>query len=178
MILHSFITIIAAYAAHNKCIGNNNQLPFRLPKDLQRFKKITMGKPIIMGRKTYESIGKPLPGRENIIISRSMTKPPDDFRLFNQLEDGLTYAYKWSEEQTMESDTPAGIMIIGGADIYAQTIKRAHRMHITEVNTEVEDGDAFFPEYNIDDWEVVEKEEYVEGDIPCIYRQLERKRAS
>ena len=195
------ITIIAAHTS-NRCIGKNNQLPFRLLLDLQNFKEITMGKPIIMGRKTYESIGKPLPGRENIIISRSMCTRPDGFMLFNKLDDGLQYAdkwsakeegkeynirkweelmkrrdhdYKWDTRALTDDRAPAEIMIIGGADIYEQMIKRAHRMRITEVKIEVEDCDAFFPEYDISEWNVVKEEGYVDGGIPCIYRQLERK---
>ena len=155
-------------------IGKDNLLPFHLPNDLRRFKKITMGKPIIMGRKTYESIGKSLPGRENIIISRSMRTPPDGFRVFNELDKGLRYAYEWSAQHPAESDAPAEIMIIGGAEIYAQTINDAQCMHITEVNIEVEGADTFFPGYNISEWDMVEKEEYFDGGIPCVYKKLER----
>ena len=155
-------------------IGRDNLLPFRLPQDLRRFKKITMGKPIIMGRKTYESIGKLLPGRENIIISRSMSTRPDGFKVFNQLEEGLKYACKWSQQQKTESDTSAEVMIIGGAEIYTQTIDKAQRMHITEVDFEVEGADAFFPEYNMREWEIIQREEYIDEGIPCVYKLLER----
>ena len=176
LIINPFITIIAAYAAHNRCIGKNNQLPFRLPQDMKRFKEITMGKPIIMGRKTYESIGKPLSGRENIIISRNMSTAPDGFRLFNELEEGLKYACAIKSHSLVDKCISTEVMIIGGAEIYAQTIGKAQRMHITEVGKEVKEGDAFFPEYDISDWKMVdEEEEYVDNGINCVYKQLEHK---
>ena len=194
--------IIAAYVVNNKCIGKNNQLPFHLPQDMKCFKEITMGKPIIMGRKTYESLDGPLLGRENIIISRSMSNPPDGFRVFNELEAGLAYAHKWKAKKMWASDNNgnlneferlweqvdppsapqleimihfAEIMIIGGAEIYAQTINRCNRMHITEVHAKVEGCDAFFPKYDIDEWNIIKEKSYDDGDIPCIYKQLERK---
>ena len=199
------IIIIAAYATHNKCIGKNGQLPFRLPQDLQRFKKITMGKPIIMGRKTYESIGKPLPGRENIIISRSIQNDIEGFAVCNELKQGLKYAcwrkgegakfsdstiaskkfrYLWEHDYQLSASGSvhdvryADVMIIGGAKIYAQTINDAQYMHITEVDAKVEGGDAFFPEYDISDWEVVNESPDYDGDIPCVYKTLKHKKWS
>ncbi len=202
LIFRPRIIIIAAYAAHNKCIGKNGQLPFRLPQDLQRFKKITMGKPIIMGRKTYESIGRILPGRENIIISGSIQNDIKGFAVCNELKQGLKYAcwrmgegakfsdstiaakefrtlweqgYKRGASRSVDDVSYTDVMIIGGSQIYAQTINMAQYMHITEVDAEVEGCDAFFPKYDIDEWNIIKEKSYDDGGIPCIYRQLERK---
>ncbi len=159
---------------------------------MKRFKEITMGKPIIMGRKTYESIGKPLPGRKNIIISGRIKDDIQGFKVCNELEQGLKDAREFkaqqliyagkiitsklgSDNQLTDNEISAEVMIIGGADIYAQTIGKAQRMHITEVDVKVEGCDAFFPEYDIDEWNVVEKEEYVDNGINCVYKQLEHK---
>jgi dihydrofolate reductase len=129
------VTLIAA-VARDGCIGKDNTLPFRLPGDLKRFRSLTMGKPVIMGRRTWDSLpGRPLPGRLNIIISRSM---PDT--------DGAVVARSVSE--ALEIAEAAGgpeTTVIGGAEIYAQTLRLASRAEITHVNADVPGGDAFFP---------------------------------
>lgn len=134
-----------------RVIGINNTLPWHLPRDLQHFKSTTMGSPVIMGRKTWESIGRPLPGRQNIVVSRQ-----------------LDYVAEGAE---VVADLPAAhaaaigadkVFVIGGANIYEQAIAMADRLYLTEVEATV-DGDAWFPQTDPKDWEV-ETEEFVPAD--------------
>ncbi len=119
----------------DRVIGRDNQLPWRLPEDLKRFKAITMGHSIVMGRKTYESIGKPLPGRANLVLTRSA-----EFEA-----PGTTVCHSWAEV----SDKIVGkAFVIGGADIFAQALPRLHRLYLTVVFEKI-DGDAFFPELDL-----------------------------
>lgn len=135
------ISLIAAMD-RNRLIGNNNQLPWHLPADFAHFKAVTMGKPIVMGRKTYESIGKPLPGRENIVLTRSA-----DLNIV-----GVTV--RASLESAIDGVEGADeLMIIGGSTIYQQAMSMVDRMYITEVDAEFV-GDAWFPEFNPEDWQV------------------------
>ena len=137
---------------NNGVIGNNGDLPWRLSSDLKHFKSITMGKPIIMGRKTHESIGRPLPGRENVVISRDKNYTTKDCIVLQSLE--CVYARYRDEEE---------IMIMGGADLYRQTLEQAQRIYLTEVHTEVA-GDTWFPEFDRETWEEVEREDYQADD--------------
>ena len=121
-------------------IGRENGLPWRLSADLKHVKAITMGKPIIMGRKTHESIGKPLPGRENIVISRNPGYKSEGCAIFPTIEDALDSCRYHNE-----------VIIMGGADLYQQTLSRAARIYLTEVHAEV-NGDTFFPRYNPEQW--------------------------
>ncbi len=129
------ISLIVAIA-NNSTIGINNTLPWHLPNDLAFFKKNTLNKPIIMGRKTYESLGRPLPKRDNIIISRNHQPDnlPDNVFYFDSLEKAIA-AYRNKEE----------IMIIGGAQLYKSALSHMNRLYLTLVDTEVE-GDTFLPE--------------------------------
>ena len=127
------ISLVVA-VSDNGVIGVNNQLPWRLPGDLQRFKAITMGKPIVMGRKTFDSIGKPLPGRRNIVISRRVNLAIEGCIVVNSLQ-GAVDAVDRAEE----------IMVIGGADIYRQALPLAQRIYLTRVHAHIE-GDASFPQ--------------------------------
>lgn len=129
------VSIIVAMG-HNRVIGLNNQLPWLLPEDLKFFKATTMGKPIIMGRKTFESIGRALPGRTNIVITRNKKWKQDGVKVVHTMEKALKIAAKGKTEE---------IMVIGGAQIYAEALDHAQRLYITEVDIDVE-GDAFFPE--------------------------------
>jgi len=143
------VSLIVAMA-QNRVIGRNNALPWRLSPDLKRFRRITMGHPIVMGRKTYESIGRPLDGRKNIVISRN-----PDFR-----PDGVTVASSIDQALALASDNE--IMIIGGADIYKQTLPRADRIHFTLIH-ESFDGDAYFPEINSNEWKETTREDIEPG---------------
>ena len=144
------ISIIVAMAS-NRAIGINNQLPWHLPADLKHFKSVTMSKPIIMGRKTYESIGRPLPGRTNIVITRNPDWSAEGVEVAGSVDDAIACA----------GDVPE-VMIIGGAEIYKLTLAHADRLYVTEVDLQVE-GDAFFPEINSEDWQETER-----GAFPAI----------
>lgn len=139
------LSLIAAMD-NNRLIGNKNDLPWRLPADLQHFKSITMGKPIIMGRKTWESLGRPLPGRKNIAITRDITYQAEGAEVVHSLEQAL--------EQAAEADEA---MIIGGANLYAQALHSVERLYLTRVDGEFE-GDAWFPEIAEAEWELVASE--------------------
>lgn len=130
------ITSIIVAMGRNRVIGQDNQLPWLLPADLIFFKATTMGKPIIMGRKTFESIGRALPGRTNIVITRNKNWSAEGVKVVHSLAKAIKLAGK---EKTDEA------MIIGGAQIYAEALEHTDRLYITEVDIEPE-GDAFFPE--------------------------------
>ncbi len=141
------LTIVVA-ASTNNVIGLNGELPWHLPEDLRRFRQLTMGKPVIMGRLTFEAIGKPLPGRRNIIISSDTDLRIDGCEVVPNPQAAL---------QLVEGDEEA--MIIGGGRIYEQFLPRVGRIHLTRVHTTV-DGDVFFPELCANDWHVLEVEEF------------------
>lgn len=126
----------------NRAIGRNNQLPWHLPEDLKYFKRVTMGKPIAMGRKTYDSIGRPLPGRENIVITRNQGVTIEGCTVIHDVKDLL----KRDDEE---------LFVIGGAEIFKEILPFADRLYVTEIREEFE-ADTFFPEYNLSDWELIE----------------------
>lgn len=139
------ISLIVAMGK-NRGIGIDGNLPWHLPADLKHFKETTMGKPVIMGRKTYESIGKPLPGRLNIVLSKSGWKPTDDSVIVKEtLPSAIRYAVLDNPQKHTE------IMIIGGGMIYNEAISFVDRMYITRVDAAPE-CDAFFPEYDETWW--------------------------
>ena len=125
----------------NRLIGNNNELPWHLPADFSHFKAVTMGKPIIMGRKTYESIGRPLPGRVNIVLSRN---PDIKF-------DGVVCVNSFEEAVTVVPDADE-LMVIGGSTVYEMLMPKIDRMYLTYVDAEFE-GDAWFPEIDENVWQ-------------------------
>lgn len=128
------ISLIAAMA-NNRVIGKDNQMPWHLPADLGHFKAITLGKPIIMGRKTYESIGRPLPGRKNIVISRDKSYKLEGCETASSLEEAITLVSEVEE-----------IMIIGGGNLYSQALPHADKLYLTFIDLDV-DGDTQFPKY-------------------------------
>ncbi|PSF10522.1 dihydrofolate reductase [Marinobacter fuscus] len=145
--------------ARNRVIGRNNKLPWYLPGDLKYFKQATMGKPIIMGRKTWDSIGRPLPGRMNVVISRNPEwQAPAGTVSAASLKEALIKA-----EAQAELDGGDEVMIIGGGQIYAETLPTVDRMYITRVHADV-DGDAWFPEVNWDEWEEIGREDFSASD--------------
>jgi dihydrofolate reductase len=133
------ISLIAALSK-NHVIGKNNQLPWRLPADLKHFKNITMGKIIIMGRKTYDSLGKALPNRTNVVISRNASLNLTDALVFQSLEQAL--------ENFQNEDE---IFIIGGAELFKQALPLATHLYLTWVNADIE-GDVYFPPFDIANW--------------------------
>lgn len=157
------LAIIVAQAS-NRVIGVNNKLPWHLPEDLRYFKQVTMGKPIIMGRNTFESIGRPLPGRENIVISRQSNYAPDGVKVV----DSLDVAYELAESIGLVNGIDEA-MVIGGAQIYEQALPKAERLYLTQVEAEI-DGDAWFPEFQQNDWKEVGRENFsAEGPNPYNY---------
>jgi dihydrofolate reductase len=143
--------LIVAIAA-NRVIGRGGQLPWHLPDDLKRFKQLTMGHPIIMGRKTYESIGKPLPGRRNIVVTASWSAPPHPEVILARSLDEAT------------SQAGAGVaFIIGGAALYAAAMPRVAVMHVTELHDAVE-GDTFFPTFDPSAWRLTSKTRHERDD--------------
>ena len=156
------ISLIAAIGK-NKVIGKNNSLPWNLPVDLKRFKELTKGKPVIMGRKTFESIGKPLPERKNIIITRDKTYKAEGCITVNSKEEALKAA-KGSEE----------IMIIGGEQIFKEFMPIANKMYLTFIDKEF-DGDAYFPAYNAKEWKETFREEHEENNLRFAFVNLENK---
>lgn len=144
------LSIIAIVAA-NDVIGRGNQLPWHMPADLKRFKQLTMGHHLIMGRKTYQSIGKPLPGRINVVVTRNLDFTPDGVAVARSVEEAISKAEAAGDDE---------IFIGGGADVYAQTLHRADRMYITRVHGEPE-GDTFFPEFDdVNEWKLVDAEHF------------------
>lgn len=141
------ISLIVA-ASTNNVIGNDGELPWRLSDDLKRFKAVTMGKPIVMGRKTFESIGRPLPGRQNIVISRQA----------NFTADGCDVVQSTVEAVEIAGDADE-IMVIGGSQIYAAFLPTADRIYLTRVHVEVE-GDAVFPSLDEAEWRNSGSESY------------------
>jgi dihydrofolate reductase len=144
------LSIVVA-AAENNLIGDRDRLPWRLPDDLKRFKSLTMGKPIVMGRKTCASIGKPLPGRKNIVVSRHGFQ-----------SEGCVAAA--SLEQALQAAEPAPeVMVIGGAEIYRQVLPMTDVIYLTRVHAEIP-GDTYFPDIVWDDWMEVESEYHPADD--------------
>jgi dihydrofolate reductase len=164
MILSSIVAV-----ARNNAIGKDNKLPWYLPDDLKFFKAKTMGKPVLMGRKTFESLGKPLPGRLNIVVSHKKDlQLPEGVVLCNTLEDGLN---RLDEENAEEG------FIIGGGKIFEETMDDIDRLYLTKVDTMVEDATAFFPEIDHSHWKLVWEEEHKADEkhkYDFTFQQLER----
>lgn len=135
-------------AATNNVIGLNNQLPWHLPQDLKYFKAKTLGKPIVMGRKTYESIGRPLPGRTNIVITRQLGWRADpDVLIAHNIVQALELA-----RDLVGAESDAEVMVIGGAEIYRNCLPQADRVYLTRIEKDVE-GDAYFPSLPEGEWQ-------------------------
>ncbi|ABI55777.1 type 3 dihydrofolate reductase [Alkalilimnicola ehrlichii MLHE-1] len=160
------ITLIAALA-DNGVIGRDNDLPWRIPADLKRFKARTQGRPLIMGRRNYESIGRPLPGRHNIVLTRRRDWQAEGCTVVHDPEAALAAAGDVEE-----------VMVIGGEEIYRLFLPRADRLELTRVHTEVP-GDTFFPDIDPADWQVVAEQQPPSeetNDWPLTYQTLERRR--
>jgi len=152
------ISLIAAMDK-NRVIGKNNSLPWNLPADMKYFRDKTKGKPVIMGRKTHESIGKPLPKRTNIIITRDQ----------NYKTEGCIIVHS-TDEALKAVGNPEEIMVIGGSQIYKEFLPKANRMYLTFIDAEFE-GDTYFPEYNIEEWKETSYEEHErDAENPYDYR--------
>ena len=140
------ISIIVAIAK-NRAIGRDNQMPWRLSSDLQFFKQTTMAKPIVMGRKTHQSIGRVLPGRENVIVTRDLSFSVDNCTIVHSLEEAL-------------ARYPDECFIIGGGELYAQALPLADQVYLTEVDAANIEGDTFFPVLESQEWQTLWTESY------------------
>ena len=143
------LVLIAALDRH-RAIGRGNALPWRLPDDLKRFKALTLGKPLLMGRKTAESLGRALPGRHNLVLTRSGQVPFDGMQAVRSIEEASAIA---------DTDDAPELCVIGGGEVYVACLPRAERMHLTHVDTVVSDADTFFPAFQpSSSWDVVGRE--------------------
>jgi dihydrofolate reductase len=152
-------------------IGRKNQVPWRLATDLQRFKRLTMGHHIIMGRKTWESIGRALPGRTSIIVTRQANYAAGDARVAPSLDAALEMAEKRGETEAF---------IIGGAEIYTLALPGADRIYLTRVHTVTPDGDTYFPQVDSGEWSILEETRFEADDknpASSTYLVLERSTA-
>lgn len=159
-----FKLFIVVAMAENRTIGKENGLPWRLSEDLKYFKKVTMGHPIIMGRKTFDSIGRPLPGRRNIVVTRQQEWSHEGTDVVHDLGSAISLA-----TQIAQADGMNQAMLIGGAELYTQAIASCSRLYLTEVHAKVE-GDAHFPDFDINDWQESSRIRHeAEGENPYAY---------
>jgi len=164
------LSIVVA-VAENGVIGRDNALPWRLPEDLKYFKKITMGHPVIMGRKTFDSIGSPLPGRANIVVTRQPDWRVEGVLVAHNLESAIDMA-----KMDAEVNNVSQVMLIGGADLYTQGLIRCARLYLTEVHASVE-GNAYFPKFDRDEWKEISRLSFAADDVnpyPYSFVVLER----
>jgi dihydrofolate reductase len=149
--------VLVAAVARNRVIGANGELPWRLSSDLKRFRSLTWGKPLVIGRKTFESIGRALPGRDTIVVTRDPAFAAPGIRVAPNLDAALDLAAQ--RARVMDADQ---VIVAGGGEIYAQTIKRASRLFITEVALNAE-GEACFPPIDPREWREVKREKGERG---------------
>ncbi|MCW8883947.1 MAG: dihydrofolate reductase [Motiliproteus sp.] len=153
--------------SENRVIGRNNKLPWHLPEDLKYFKSVTMGKAIIMGRKTFESIGRPLPGRTNIVVTRDASYKAEGIEVVHSLEAAVDKA-----EILALINGADEALVIGGAQLYEQALPRADRLYLTQVHHQV-DGDAYFPAFEQNEWQQVGRDDFdADGHNPYNYSFL------
>ncbi len=144
------LSLIAALD-RNAAIGKGNALPWHLPDDLKRFKRLTLGKPVLMGRKTAESLGRALPGRLNLMLTRSGRVPFEGMQAVDSVDAAL---------QSASSDGMRELCVIGGAEIYALTLPLADALYLTHVDTVVEGADTFFPGFDAGGWRIASREKH------------------
>ena len=155
------LSLIAALG-ENRVIGVDNSMPWHLPGDFKYFKATTLGKPIIMGRKTWDSLGRPLPGRLNLVVSRQTDLALEGAEVFPSLEAAVERADAWAREHGADE-----LMLIGGAQLYAQGLAQADRLYLTRVALSPE-GDAWFPAFDENQWKLVSNlPNPAEGDKPA-----------
>ncbi|MBC7991437.1 MAG: dihydrofolate reductase [Luteimonas sp.] len=141
--------VLIAALDHDRAIGKDNALPWHLPEDLKRFKALTLGKPILMGRKTAESLGRALPKRRNLVLTRSGRIPFEGMQAVASVDEALRVA---------SDDGAEELCVIGGGDVFALTLPLAGRMHLTWVDTVVDGADAFFPRFDPGEWTATSRE--------------------
>ncbi|PRA56222.1 dihydrofolate reductase [Brucella pituitosa] len=165
------VSIIVA-AAENGVIGRDNDMPWKLSTDLKRFKALTLGKPVIMGRRTWDSIGRPLPGRPNIVVTRDAAFTAESAQVVGSLEDAIDLGRRLAAELNVDE-----VCIIGGGNIYAQGLPLADVVHLTRVLAMI-DGDTYFPEIDSEVWRAVSTEDVPAGEKdshPTRYIRYERR---
>lgn len=161
------LSLIAAIGKNNE-LGKENKLLFSLPEDMKHFKEVTTGHPVLMGRKTFESIGRPLPNRRNIVITRDMNYQADGIEVVHSLDEALEQSKNTEEE----------IFVIGGGEMYKQALPFADKLYLTFVETSVDNADTFFPEFDANEWEEVSKERHEADDKhqwPFTFVEYKRK---
>lgn len=166
-----FISLVAAAAANN-VIGDGEKMPWHIPEDLKHFKTVTSGKPVIMGRKTYESIGRPLPGRTNIIITRDKNWRCDGVLIVHDLQTAIDAGVSVSSAATSKE-----LCVIGGGTIYQQFLSKASLIYLTRINKNF-NGSAHFPEISPEEWSCVSSEKLVSEnmyDFEIFFEQHKRK---
>lgn len=154
----------------NRLIGKGGDMPWHIPSDLKYFKRVTMGKPVIMGRKTFDSLGKPLPGRPNIVVTRNKDWSVEGVQVASSLEEAFDLAKEHSTEE---------IMVVGGASLCAQAMPSTDRLFLTIIDHEFEGGDTWLKSYEADEWHEVSREEHDEsgeGGYRYTYYVLERSK--
>jgi dihydrofolate reductase len=165
------LVLVAARGANN-VIGSNGALPWKLSSDLKRFKAITMGKPVIMGRKTWTSIGRVLPGRPTLVVTRDADFVALGASVWSNLEVAIAAGTAMAESAGLDE-----VCILGGGELYAQTIDRADRLYLTDVDANPP-GDAFFPDFDMNEWQEISREDFPVGtkdDHAFSLRVLRRK---
>lgn len=151
------ISIIVAIAQNN-VIGRDNQLPWHIPNDLKHFKELTMGKPMLMGRKTFESIGRALPGRRNLILTRDKNFKAQGCEIYHSVEDALASIGDGEE-----------LMVIGGEQLFKGLLPHANRLYLTFIHDDIE-GDTYFPEWDQSEWkEVMRQDFHKTKEVPFSY---------
>ncbi|MHB0990306.1 MAG: dihydrofolate reductase [Burkholderiales bacterium] len=148
--MRPIISLVAA-VSRNGVIGIRNSLPWHLPADLRFFKQLTLGHAIVMGRKTFDSIGRPLPGRTNIVISRGTYQAPQGVEAVNSIDAAIALCEEQSE-----------VFFIGGGEIFQQAMGVAQRLYLTEIDIDIPDGDAWFPEFDRKAWTEIRRESHYE----------------
>jgi dihydrofolate reductase len=160
---HPAISMIVA-RSRNHVIGRDNQMPWKISADLQFFKRVTMGHPVIMGRKTWESIGRPLPGRRNIVVSRNGNYSATGGELVGSLDEALKSLSEFER-----------VFVIGGEQLFNQAFDKADRLYITEIDLDIDGGDTFFEVPDPENWQEVERTPGSEADITFSFITLERQ---
>jgi len=168
------LLVLVVAIAENGVIGNAGQLPWRLSSDLKHFRKLTMGKPMVMGRKTFDSIGKPLDGRDNIVVSRDPAFAPEGVLVANGMERAMDIARECARSRGADE-----IAVIGGAEIFREMLPLADRIELTRVHTSPE-GDTFFPKLDQGEWIEKSRKRHSAGpkdDADYSFIRLERRRS-
>jgi dihydrofolate reductase len=161
LIPNSMLISLIAAASENNVIGKAHTLPWDLPAELRYFRDTTRGKPVIMGRKTYDSIGRPMPGRHNIIITRDRAWKAEGCDTVTSVEDAIALA---------KADAAEEIFVIGGEQIYRLALPLADRIYLTRVHTVIEDGEAFFPTFDLAEWEEIRNDHHpADSENPIAY---------